>query len=60
MAGKIEKSKGKVKQVVGTLTDNKKLESEERLIAVLARQKRRLAVRRARSMQRPRRRNAGP
>ena len=28
MAGKMERSKGKVKQVVGTLTDNKKLESE--------------------------------
>lgn len=31
MAGKLEKSKGKVKQVVGTLTDNKKLESEGKI-----------------------------
>lgn len=28
MAGKIEKSKGKVKEAVGSLTGNKKLESE--------------------------------
>ncbi|NNN14611.1 MAG: CsbD family protein [Acidimicrobiaceae bacterium] len=31
MAGKIEKSKGKVKQAVGALTGNKKLESEGRI-----------------------------
>ena len=31
MAGKIEKSKGKVKQVVGTITDNEKLESEGKI-----------------------------
>lgn len=31
MAGKIEKSKGEVKQVVGTLTNNKKLESGGRI-----------------------------
>jgi uncharacterized protein YjbJ (UPF0337 family) len=31
MAGKIEKSKGKVKVAVGSLTDNKKLESEGKI-----------------------------
>jgi uncharacterized protein YjbJ (UPF0337 family) len=31
MAGKIEKSKGKVKVVVGSLTGNKKLESEGKI-----------------------------
>jgi uncharacterized protein YjbJ (UPF0337 family) len=31
MAGKMEKSKGKVKQIVGTLTDNRKLESEGKI-----------------------------
>jgi uncharacterized protein YjbJ (UPF0337 family) len=31
MAGKIEKSKGKVKEAVGSLTGNKKLESEGKI-----------------------------
>ena len=31
MAGKVEKSKGKVKEAVGTLTGNKKLESEGKI-----------------------------
>lgn len=31
MAGKIEKSKGKVKEAVGTLTGNRELESEGRI-----------------------------
>ena len=31
MAGKIEKSKGKVKEAVGTLTGNKELESEGKI-----------------------------
>jgi uncharacterized protein YjbJ (UPF0337 family) len=31
MAGKTEKSKGKVKEAVGTLTGNKKLESEGKM-----------------------------
>jgi uncharacterized protein YjbJ (UPF0337 family) len=31
MAGKVEKTKGKVKEAVGTLTGNKKLESEGKI-----------------------------